>query len=463
MTLFPTHLSLAGIFLWFIIPDSEKIIFKKRKLVFWIILLFSVAPDLDIFLGIHRGLFHSLFPPLIITILGFYIYYRNVKSKDFFSSKFSVFAQRITIKGYEIEIALIGKSLYYIGTLWLLHILLDLDYPIAIFYPLSDQLYQFNFTFLLKMIPWFFLPVSLAGIGFNINSISYMRGLSIFFINLTPSEREAIYGTAPVPFIIEDFFIHFLIFVIFIKIVAIPMIPTIKNLSSMKFCNYYRSKISSISFNGTALSLALILIISGVVIGPLTGNSTTERNSVTGSFLISNNKFAPSIAISFETTQYLLQPNTRYFVDGHLVISSSNHSFEQVLLITQTSDYNIFSTAVSSLFEKYPLNTSDNLLKFKEGYDSLLGTLYSKVLGINLTNQNETYLNEVLPAGSYVLAGIIENWNNSEILEGKLQVEQAFLEIKIESSRLSLFLIGLFVFFTGIGLVFVSIRIIWKR
>jgi len=463
MTLFPTHLSLAGIFLWLFIPDSEKILLKKRKLVFWIILFFSVAPDLDILLGIHRGLSHSLFPPLVLATLGFYIYYQIISSENTIPSKIPISAQTIKIKGYVIEKTLIGKSLFYIGILWLIHIVLDLDYPIAIFYPLSDQLYQFNFTFLIDMMPWLFLPVSLAGIGFNISNISYLRGLSIYFVNLTPSEREAIYGTAPVPFIIEDFFIHFLIFVIFIKMVAIPMFPTIKNLSSMRFYKYYRSRIASISYNGTALSLALILIISGVVIGPLTGDSTTEKNSVTGTFLISNDKFAPSIAISFETTKYILQPNTRFFVNGRLVTSSSNHSLEQVLLITRTSDYNIFSTAVSSLFEKYPLNTSDNLLKFKEGYINLLDTLYSNVLGINLTNQNETYLNEVLSSGSYVLAGIIENWNNSEVLEGKLQVEQAFLEIKIGSSRLSLFILGLFMFLTGIGLVFVSIRIKWKE
>ena len=463
MTIFPTHLSLEGIFLWFMIPDSEKILYKKRKLVFWIILFFSVAPDFDIFLGIHRGLSHSIFPPLFLTILGFYLYKQYSMFKDSSSSKTPIATQLIKIRGYEIEKTLIAKSLFYIGNLWLMHILLDLDYPLAIFYPLSDQLYQFNFTILISMIPWVFLPVSLAGIGFNIDSISYLKGLRTYFVNLSPSEREAIYGTTPVTIIIEDFFIHFLIFVIFLKIVAIPMIPSIKNVSARKFYNYYNSKISSVSYNGTALSLALILIVSGIVMSPLTGDSTKEQNSVAGSFLISNNSFAPSIAISFETTRYLLQPNTRYFVDGHLVISSADHSLEHVLLIARTSDYNSFTTGVSSLFEIFPLNTSENLLKFKEDYTNLLDTLYSTILGINLTNQNETYLNEVLSSGSYVLAGIIENWNNTEVLEGKLQVDQLFLEMEITSSRFSLFLIGLIVLLTGIGLVFTSIRIKWKE
>ena len=77
MTILTTHLSLAGIAFWSFLSPTEKNNFKEKKYLFWIVLVFSIIPDIDIFLGIHRGLSHSLIPPTLLVILGISIHILN--------------------------------------------------------------------------------------------------------------------------------------------------------------------------------------------------------------------------------------------------------------------------------------------------------------------------------------------------------------------------------------------------
>ncbi len=169
MTLMPTHLSLEAILFWTFIPASEKERFNQKKLFFWIVIAFTMFPDLDIFIGIHRGIFHSIIVPMVMVILGFMIYYSY--QYVFYPSSDE---QKI---GYD-KLSFIGRCVLYAGIFWLIHILLDLEYPLAIFYPLSDRLYQFNFEILFDVMPWFILPATIVGIGFEISSVSYLRGLT---------------------------------------------------------------------------------------------------------------------------------------------------------------------------------------------------------------------------------------------------------------------------------------------
>ena len=85
MTLFPTHFSLEGLLLWSFLPRSEKAIFKKNKALFWLVLSFSLLPDIDIFFGNHRGFSHSFIIPLFLVIVGMFFHiqhsYNNKKNK----------------------------------------------------------------------------------------------------------------------------------------------------------------------------------------------------------------------------------------------------------------------------------------------------------------------------------------------------------------------------------------------
>ncbi len=75
MTILPTHLSLESILFWTFIPASEREKFQKKKRFFWLVVVFSILPDLDSFFGIHRGLSHSIIFPMVLVIVGTFVYY----------------------------------------------------------------------------------------------------------------------------------------------------------------------------------------------------------------------------------------------------------------------------------------------------------------------------------------------------------------------------------------------------
>ncbi|MHA2346905.1 MAG: metal-dependent hydrolase, partial [Candidatus Hodarchaeales archaeon] len=294
MTLIPSHLSLEGILLWSVLPEADKKRFKTHRYLFWVILLFSILPDADIFLGIHRGLSHSLFPPLILAIIGVIIYlnYNSTTNSDL----------DLKVDAKNGLRSLYGRSAVYASLLWLVHILLDLDYPLAIFYPLSDRLYQINFVYLVDLAPWLFFPLMIVGINLEVTSTSYLRGIQSFFVNLSPSQRTEIFGTNVIPITIEMFFFHFLLFLVFIAIVVRPMNP----LSKINLLDRYKQ----FKYDGIVFGLGIIFIISGLMMGPLIGLETHEQRTIDSSFRISPEVFSPSVALAIEPNNLLLQPNT---------------------------------------------------------------------------------------------------------------------------------------------------------
>ncbi|MFX0122033.1 MAG: metal-dependent hydrolase [Candidatus Hodarchaeota archaeon] len=445
MTLMPSHLSLEAILFWTFIPASEKDRFRQKKHYFWILTVFTLLPDFDIFIGIHRGIFHSIVVPMIMVVLGSVIYY-NYQYLSHPSSD----GQR---KEERDRYSFIGRCILYAGIFWLIHILLDLEYPLAIFYPLSDRLYQFNFTILFDVMPWFILPATITGIGFKISGISYLKGLTTYFINLPPSIREEIYGSKPIAFSIDDFFVHVILFAIFLMYVARPMIPTL-NLSQVS--EWWKK----IQLDGPIFGLGMILLVIGFIIGPMIGTYTIESESIRSSFQASSTVFSPTIAITFETTNYLLQPNTVFYIEGTLRTTSDDDPFDQILLLTTQDDYSAFSNNVSKLFKRYPFNTSDNLLAFESNYESLLEDFITYPLDINLTrNLNETSLHTRVFRGSFTIVGVIEQWNFAQILNDSHLIENTILEVKITSSRFTLLTFGLGSIFAGIGITILSARV----
>ena len=443
MTLMPTHLSLEAILFWTFIPASEKERFNQKKLFFWIVIAFTMFPDLDIFIGIHRGIFHSIIVPMVMVILGFMIYYSY--QYVFYPSSDE---QKI---GYD-KLSFIGRCVLYAGIFWLIHILLDLEYPLAIFYPLSDRLYQFNFEILFDVMPWFILPATIVGIGFEISSVSYLRGLTTYFVNLPPAIREEIYGHKPIAFSIDDFFVHMILFVVFLMYVARPMVPTV-DLSRL---SEWREKFR---YDGPILGFGVILLVIGLVIGPMIGTHSIDSDSIRSSFQVSSTVFSPTIAIKFETTNYLLQPNTVFSLEGMLRTSSDDDPFDQILLLTTQENYSTFSSDVSKLFKQYPFNTSDNILAFETNYSILLNDLITYPLAMNLTNVNETSLHTQLSSGSFTIVGVIERWNFTQILNGSHLLENTRLEVRITSSRFTLLTLGLGSIIAGIGVTILSVRV----
>lgn len=451
MTLFPTHLSLESILFWSFISSNERDKFRQNKRLFWIVIMFSVLPDFDIFFALHRLISHSIFIPIIVTIIGtlihYYYHYLKVNSSN---------DEPLTddIKKNNEKKSFWGRCLSYGGILWFLHLLLDLDEPLAIFYPLSNRLFSLNFAILIDMMPWLFFPVTIVGFILELTGISFLQGVSLYFYNLSPSQRIETFGREPVAFSIDNLLIHFFLFVIFFVFVAWPMLP---NLNFKRFSEWRQKN----NFDSPLMGLGIMLILLGFLLVPMTGMYTVDSNSVSGHFRVSSRSFFPTLAISFESTDYLLQPSTLYNTEGTLSISSEVSSFDHMLLLTTQSGYNSFSGSVSTLFNQYPLNTSGNILQFQLGYQTLYNELSSNSLSSNSTTTNETSLSTQVNSGSFALVAVIHNLdlNVTEILNGSSLIESAHLDVVVVSSRFSLVSIGIFSFIAGIILIFVSFKI----
>lgn len=450
MTLFPTHISLEGLLLWIILSPKDKEYFKENKSFFWLIIFFSILPDFDIFLGIHRGISHSLFSPLLLIIGGTMIYiyfkYGNIDAEGANSQK---------SKDFSSERLYWGKIILFCGLLWIVHIFLDLEYPLAIFYPLSDRLYQMNFLILIKMIPWFFLPIGFSGIGFDISSISYLRGITTYFINLSVEKRVEIYGTEPVSLLIDNYFIHFLLFVIFLFIVAHPMIPEL---------NYKRlsTKINLNRPDGIIFGLGFILIINGLLMGPMIGPSIKTTDSITTTFQVSEEKFSPLVAITYETTNYLLQPNALETVHASLITEQSPF-FNTSLILTNKDNYNEFVAEISSIFKNYPPNTSENIVSFESAYVISRNKVVNTSLENNHSLQNVKNLYSMLPRGSYAIVGIVEDWNSSLLLNGTIQSAVVQLKLEVTSNRETIYILGIVCSLVGIVIAFFSFKVNNKK
>ncbi|MFX1284385.1 MAG: metal-dependent hydrolase [Promethearchaeota archaeon] len=446
MTWSPTHLSLQSILFWTFIPASEKERFRQKKLYFWLVIAFTVVPDLDVFIGIHRGIFHSIVVPLLMIILGSMIYYNYQYINHPSSNEQKIEDDRSYKRSF------IGRCILYAGILWLIHILLDLEYPLAIFYPFSDHLYQFNFVILFDVMPWLVFPATIAGIGFEISGISYLRGLTTYFVNLPPSIREEIWGHKPVAFSIDDFFVHIFLFVIFLLYVVRPMAPTV----TLNRLIDWRKKIR---FDGPILAFGITMLVIGLVIGPMIGTHTVDTDSIRSSFQVSPTTFSPTIAIKFETTNYILQPNTMFSVESTLTTSSDSDPFDHILLLTTHEYYKNFSSGVSKLFKQYPFNSSENIFSFETNYQSLLSDLITYPLAMNLTNLNETRLYTQIPGGSFMVIGVIDHWDTTQILNGTHLSENTKLEITITSNRFSLMVFGTASIIIGLASIIISVRV----
>ncbi|MHA2304202.1 MAG: hypothetical protein ACXACU_02330 [Candidatus Hodarchaeales archaeon] len=411
---------------------------------------FTVLPDIDIFFGLHRGFSHSVVIPIFLTILGTitYCYYHYFNENSSLKDN-SVDNYRKTIKEKR---SFWGRCTIYGGILWLIHIILDFDLPLAIFYPISDRLYTLNFAILFDLMPWLIFPVMIVGIVFELTGISYLQGISIYFVNLTPSERVAIYGSEPIAISIDDLFIHVILFVIFLAVVARPMLPDLKITQRL-------SKKRSLSFDSSIMALGMILVIFGFFLGPFAGTHTRDSNSISGTFRVSTSTFSPVLAITFESTNYLLQPNTNYAIKGTLITSAQYSPFNHSLLLTSLSNYNTYSSAISALFHQYPFNTSDNIAQFEVTYQIILQEFTSSSISMNSTTFNETTIQTNLKRGSYALIAIIDDWNTTKVLNGTSLTESAQLNVIVTSNRFSLMIIGLISIISGTVLSVISIKI----
>ncbi len=445
MTILTTHLSLAGIVFWTFLSPTEKNNFKEKKYLFWIVLLFSILPDIDIFFGVHRGLSHSLIPPSLLVISGIIIHilcqYRIIFEKN---DETSLIHRESAFK---------GRIFLYAGLLWIFHLLLDFEYPLAIFYPLSDRLYQFDFVYLLSLVPWLFFPVMIVGAEFHLTGISYLQGIASYFVNLTPSERIEVFGSDVIKIGIDDIFLHIFLLVTFIHLTR-PILPKV----SLERVKNLRTRIH---YDGYVLVTGLVLVLIGGTMGPMIGLEVVDSSTNNSYFRISQTTFSPAIALSIDPPNYFLQSETIMRISGSFNVEPQTGNFDHVLLVSSRQNYNNFNRDLSALFKETPPNSSQNLETFKGNYSILLDRLFSTALAMNLSNLNETTIYTEILSKPIIVIGVMENWNDTILVSGGEQQMSVHLSITVRTSRLSLFIIGLGTI--GVGIVIMIFSVILKK
>lgn len=127
-----SHLALEGIIGWVLLKKfgKESVYHqsRKRKFLFLGILSFSILPDFDIFLGLHRAYTHSLVWPTIFLLSGIILWrWMGSRSKQI---------------QYSMQIGWI--SLLFGSFLLYSHILLDITGPFAmgLLYPFSEEQFE---------------------------------------------------------------------------------------------------------------------------------------------------------------------------------------------------------------------------------------------------------------------------------------------------------------------------------
>ena len=117
---------------WFLLKKHNKgslyLQNRKRRVFFLGILTFSILPDFDIFLGLHRAYSHSLTWPSLCLIVGIALFQWGGSGSE---------SKKNLIQIQWISLLIISFLLYS-------HILLDVTGPYAmgLLYPFSDKQYE---------------------------------------------------------------------------------------------------------------------------------------------------------------------------------------------------------------------------------------------------------------------------------------------------------------------------------
>jgi hypothetical protein len=216
---------------------------------------------------------------------------------------------------------------------------------------------------------------------------------------------------------------------------------------------------SKLQYDKYVLTTGVVIILLGSVIGPIIGTHVVDSSTNNSAFRISSTSFVSVIALSVEPTEYLFQSETIMKVSGSLVVEPQSNNLDHVLLISSQQYYNAFNQDLSALFKLNPPNSSQNLITFRENYSILLDQLYSTALAMNLSNLNETTIYTEVLSNPIIVLGVMENWNDSMVLNGNEQRMTVQLSITVTTSRLSLFLIGFGLIGLGMITIIISVKI----
>ena len=376
MVLVTTHFALEGILLWEVIKEEDKNRWLRRQpLVILFLNLVAIAPDFDRAIGLHRGPVHSLF--LVVAFLFITgVAYKSLKWLR---------ANQKSINGFTFQEKYLHRLrfLVYAEMLWIVHILLDLDTPLALFWPLTDQIYQVNVFLVISVFPLVLfgiviLPYQILGIFTRVEQFTYVETLMMYISNMSVNERTTHFGSTIGYIPIANIVFQLLVLMLWILIVGRPLMANAwaRHLKSVfrkfKAVNHVKTVIRRYSkhIQWDVLLFFVLLTSMGLLMG-VESHPTKELIKYQGTnLIISPTTFKPLLGVDYERVSQLIPPphsdlEIQYVVThGHL----KNITCDCYLFLMPTSISQELYVSLATLFYQYNISNETERTMFEAAY-----------------------------------------------------------------------------------------------
>ncbi len=386
LTLVTTHVAFEGILVWLFMGKKNRELFQNKLWLFTGLTLFAAFPDLDAFIYIHRTYLHTVVWPLLIIcgVLGYRAVIR-MQHKEPLSEK----------------ALLITRSILLACVFLILHSLLDLNPgPVLLFYPFDNRLYSWNVSILWDLNSVLFIK----GIHFSWSSVSLTEGLNAYpLFNLSPAERIQYFGAEFLEIFISDFPLHFLLGLSWLAF--FPGRAIYAHFQGRPNVSAFFRKLNRLK--SPLLSLGLLLLVFGLILGPGFQLHRTETRTTTTKLSFSETSAHYGFAQNFD-----LGKKSQLDVAGSYVGNTS--TCKLALLISNQSLFQAYTSNITLTFERY-FNGSYSYAWLVNSYRNLTQAFLGVSLQHQLIDYNRT-ANLSLPLESpatLTSAILLLDWNNS--------------------------------------------------
>lgn len=385
-----------------IVPKERKNYLKNNPILFFLLTLGSILPDIDIFFGGHRNSTHSLFLPLIFFILSHFL---TSKNKD------------------------LRFILFFFSLIWFSHLIFDLTFgPMALLWPIDNRFYDAQMGVIFDLEGNFLLPITIKGFFVKVFSSDPSTGSTVFFVNWSIEERTTHFGGNTLNWPITNFTTQVVIFLWYIYFVVYPVSKLIfeliiekifstrnefKELGSHRRLQYLFLRMKQIVHNeNIGISMVLILMIFlSLYAGPLQGNTWEDRKEYREPF------WSITETTRIIATRTINNPyNSRLVVDA--VIDKSTLPFQFFVLKTTIEYASEIMENVSGLIN---LHLSGNITQI-ELFQTYFSVLKSKEFDYKTINTDNNATWDFTSEQEIILLYDMYNWNLSYSFSKQLTI-----------------------------------------
>lgn len=395
MTYTPTHLGISTLLMYSIMPKRRKQYLKNNPIIFFFLSLGALIPDLDLLFGGHRFISHSIFIPLIFTLISRYVKHERYENLSF--------------------------NLQFLGIIWFSHIVFDLSFgPLALFWPIDDRFYDVVLGVVFNLEGNILLPITITGLFMAVIMTDPLVGTQTFFVNWTIEERLTYYGSSILKWPIENFMVHTLISLWWVYFIVFPFMREIyrkwkqkrkvqddkKQSSLFAYAGQFIAKIRKLKGkrnDWSVLVLLLVLIYASLYAGPFAGKSWEYEKTESEILYTLSDTFRVAGSKNFT-----LPPNSDLYIN--ISVPSSTITFSLFIIKLQEVD---IESILDEISNKTDMLDAGKLTKseFFDEYKSIISTINIEE---KVVNENNSASWEFFSNYNITLLFGLASWNTSQ-------------------------------------------------